>query len=358
MFLSFSAASFCLWLNGCFLDSCSRYSISGISNVMSERIHQLVSRFNSRTERFKEKTIQPLTPSTNGSVDTKSGELPICHVVSCLPHLLWVAYLSCCELPTCPASYLPVPLWVLYLSCSELLLSGRSGLSLTVCSLLMLSAISVVSGPELDTPTQRRLDSFMPLSRNSGEDEQSKERYIGWGKCKIKLPAILCRLLLGTVDPTGKWTPLVSHDRGQHLSQTRKGCMGKWGAVFLSLWQVSCTWPGCVQSPLPICTMRLLWHWELPSSLLPTFTKCWPGDKKRNWCVTHWHLTLVTPSLMATRRPTPTVTLPLMTSSVATRQSYSHTIKLFTIWVTSMMATGCTGGYVIISAICSTCWTS
>ena len=46
-----------------------RRSISGMSTQMSDRIRHLVHQFMTRTERFKEKTIQPPTPST----ENKSG---------------------------------------------------------------------------------------------------------------------------------------------------------------------------------------------------------------------------------------------------------------------------------------------
>jgi hypothetical protein len=46
---------------------------SGLSTAMSSRLKDLLHRFNSRTERFKEKAAQPPTPST-GSPDAKSGE--------------------------------------------------------------------------------------------------------------------------------------------------------------------------------------------------------------------------------------------------------------------------------------------
>ena len=41
---------------------------------MSERIRDLVSRFNNRTERFKERSIQPPTPSSDEYEGDKSGE--------------------------------------------------------------------------------------------------------------------------------------------------------------------------------------------------------------------------------------------------------------------------------------------
>ena len=45
-----------------------------MSQEMNARLHVLVKRFNIRTERFKEKTIQPPTPSSTSSYGSKSGK--------------------------------------------------------------------------------------------------------------------------------------------------------------------------------------------------------------------------------------------------------------------------------------------
>ena len=70
------------------------------------------------------------------------------------------------------------------------------------------AAVSGVSNGDLDAPVrQHRLDSFIPLSsRNSNADADLKEeRYIGWGRCRIKSPKWLERLKFpNTIDPQSK----------------------------------------------------------------------------------------------------------------------------------------------------------
>ena len=60
------------------VDGC-RHGESGLSSAMSDRVRELVRRFMSRTEYFKEKAIQPPTPTS--SPDTKSGKTERPHAV-------------------------------------------------------------------------------------------------------------------------------------------------------------------------------------------------------------------------------------------------------------------------------------
>ena len=47
--------------------------MSNISHLVADQLRDLARRFSLRTERFKEKTVQPPTPSTDG--EDKSGGL-------------------------------------------------------------------------------------------------------------------------------------------------------------------------------------------------------------------------------------------------------------------------------------------
>ena len=55
-----------------------------MSQEMNARLHNLVRRFNSRTEHHKERTIQPPTPSTTDSVASKSGKAVFVWVCVCV----------------------------------------------------------------------------------------------------------------------------------------------------------------------------------------------------------------------------------------------------------------------------------
>jgi hypothetical protein len=81
---------------------------SGISSQMSIRIKNLVKRFNSRTERFKEKAIQPPTPSSTSSAGRSGRNTQahyfLCHIFIIISSLRMCKYVGahflciCCSL--------------------------------------------------------------------------------------------------------------------------------------------------------------------------------------------------------------------------------------------------------------------
>ena len=151
---------------------------------MSSRLKDLVRRFSTRTEYFKEKTVQPPTPSTDG-LDAKSGKtiiymlslhgvFPICSLVN-TDHREQTRITNMCNYRIYEYIFLAT--------------SGASAANLE------------------PPPRQHRLDSFVPASSrasgNSGVDQEA--RYIGFGKCKIKIPKLSGRISLNTtLDATSK----------------------------------------------------------------------------------------------------------------------------------------------------------